>query len=184
MPSLTPRARILIYVILLFVAVLPLTTKSLFAQQVATATLTGRVLDPNGAAIAGAQIGVTQVNTGVHRETTTNDEGLYLGTGLPPGEYTMKVQAKGFTAKTSESPISLQVGQTTTVDTTLKIGDVTEVVDLVSEVPLIDTLDSKVDGFIDQRVIGSLPLNGRNFLELALLIPGNTLARHCRWCRQ
>lgn len=176
MSSVTPRSRILIYSVLLFVAMLPLSTTSLFAQQAATATLTGRVLDPNGAAIAGAEIGVTQVATGVHRETTTNDEGLYLVTGLAPGEYTMKVQAKGFTVKTSESPISLQVGQTTTVDTTLKIGGVSEVIDLVSEVPLIDTLDSKVDGFIDQRVIGSLPLNGRNFLELALLIPGNSPA--------
>ena len=176
MSSNTPRSRILISLILLFVAILPLSTKSLLAQQAATATLTGRVLDPNGAAISGAQIGITQVNTGVHRDTTTNDEGLYLLTGLAPGEYTMKVQAKGFTAKASESPISLQVGQTTTVDTILKIGDVSEVVDLVGEVPLIDTSDSKVDGFIDQRVINSLPLNGRNFLELALLIPGNSPA--------
>jgi outer membrane receptor protein involved in Fe transport len=175
MPSLTPRARVLTYVLLVAVAVLPMVT-SVRAQQVATSTLTGRVLDPNAAAIPGAQITLTQVGTGVHRETTTNDEGIYLLTGLPPGEYTMKVEAKGFRSKTSEAPIAVQVGQTRTLDTALPVGPVSEIIDLVAEIPLIDTFDSKVDGLIDQHEIDALPLNGRNFLELALLIPGNSPA--------
>ena len=147
-----------------------------YSQQVATATMTGRVVDGNGAVIAGAQISATNIATSVRRETTTNDDGLYVLSGLVPGDYTVRVQAVGFAAKTSESPITMQVGQSKTVDATLDVGSVTETVDLVGEIPLIDTTTSAVDGVIDKRLIDALPLNGRNFLELALLVPGNAPA--------
>src|SRR4030095_17190053 len=147
-----------------------------YSQQVATATMTGRIIDHNGAVIAGAQISVTNIATSARRETTTNDDGLYVLAGLVPGEYTVRVQAVGFAAKTSESPITLQVGQSKTVDATLDVGSLTETVDLVGESPLIDTNTSAVDGLIDKRLIEALPLNGRNFLELALLVPGNAPA--------
>jgi outer membrane receptor protein involved in Fe transport len=149
------------------------------AQQSATATLSGIITDPNGALIAGAQITVTQKATGVQRETTTNDEGHYVLTNLPPGEYEVKVAATGFATKVSQSPVVLQVGQSVTLDAALEIGQKTATVILdgdIYNIPLIDTLSSKVDSVVNEREIASLPLNGRNFLELALLVPGNSPA--------
>ena len=146
------------------------------AQQAATATLGGRVLDPNGAVIPGATVTVTQKATGIKRETTTNDEGSYVLANLPPGEYELKVQATGFAVKVSETPIVVQVGQAIALDTALEIGQKQTTVNLTGGVPLIETTTSTVDGVIDERQIQSLPLNGRNFLELALLVPGNSPA--------
>jgi outer membrane receptor protein involved in Fe transport len=148
------------------------------AQQPATATLTGIITDPQGAVIPGAQITATQKATGVQRETTTNSEGLYVLTNLPPGEYEVKVKATGFGTKVSQSSVTLQVGQTITLDTALEIGpkSATVTIDLIGEIPIIDTLSSKVDSVVNTREIASLPLNGRNFLELALLVPGNSPA--------
>ncbi|MDQ6652708.1 MAG: TonB-dependent receptor [Acidobacteriota bacterium] len=147
-----------------------------FAQQAATATLSGRVLDPNGAVILGAAVTATQKATGVKRETTTNDEGVFVLSNLPPGEYDLRIQAGGFADKVSQAPIVVQVGQTTTLDAKLEVGATTTTVDLIGEVPLVETDTSTVDGVINEREIQHLPLNGRNFLELALLIPGNSPA--------
>ena len=149
---------------------------SCFAQQAATATLSGRVLDTNGAVIAGAQITATQEGTSAKRETTSNSEGLYVLSGMAPGAYVVRVSATGFSTKTSDSPVTLQVGQSTTLDAKLEVGSVTETIDLIAEMPLIDTNASAVDGVIDNKLINTLPLNGRNFLELALLVPGNSPA--------
>jgi outer membrane receptor protein involved in Fe transport len=147
------------------------------AQQSTTATLSGVVTDPNGAVIPGAQITVTQAGTGLQRQATTNDVGLYVLTNLSPGEYEVKVNASGFTSKISQSLVVLQVGQTVTLDTSLEISlSASTTVDLVGEIPLIDTLSSKVDSVVNEREIKNLPLNGRNFLELALLVPGNSPA--------
>jgi hypothetical protein len=146
------------------------------AQQAATATLTGRVVDQVGAVIQGAQVTVTQKATGAGRVTYTNDEGVYTVTSLSPGGYDVKVSASGFGEKISSAPVALQVGQSVTLDVALTVAEGTTSVDLVGEIPLTDTLTSKVDAVIDARKIENLPLNGRNFLELALLAPGNSPA--------
>lgn len=147
-----------------------------FAQAAATATLSGTVLDPNGAVIRGATVTATQKTTGLKREATTNDEGSFVLSNLAPGEYDLKIQAAGFADKISKAPLALQVGQTTTLDAELELGANTTIVDLVGDSPLVNTNTSTVNGVIDEREIRSLPLNGRNFLELALLIPGNSPA--------
>ncbi|HEY0404518.1 MAG TPA: TonB-dependent receptor [Pyrinomonadaceae bacterium] len=147
------------------------------AQQPAAATLRGIVTDPNGAVVAGATVKATQIATGSVRETQTNTDGAYVLSNLAPGEYEVRVEAKGFATKVSKLPVLLQVGQSVTLDAPLEI-DVREAVtvDLIGETPLTDTLSSKVDRVIDEREIENLPLNGRNFLELALLTPGNAPA--------
>jgi outer membrane receptor protein involved in Fe transport len=148
------------------------------AQQAGVATLRGIVTDPNGAVVAGASVKATQAATGTSRETQTNDEGAYTLSNLPPGGYEVKVEAKGFDVKATA--VQLQVGQTATADVALGVSGVKEEVvcldcgvDLTS---LVDTESSKVDRVIGEREIASLPLNGRNFLELALLTPGNAPA--------
>jgi hypothetical protein len=145
-------------------------------QQLAAATLRGVVTDPQGAVVPGASVKVTNTATGATRETTTNDEGLYVLSNLPPGDYELRVEARGFAAKVSKEPIRLQVGQSVTTNVPLEISSMTEVVDLIGYTPLVDTNTSKVDRVIDEKEIANLPLNGRNFLELALLTPGNAPA--------
>lgn len=148
-----------------------------FAQQAARATLTGIVTDPHGAAVPGVKITATLDSAGIRRETVSNNEGLYVLTDLVPGEYELRVEASGFSTKVSKVPISLKVGQSVTLNMSLEIGPTqTEVVDLVGERSLIDNTASVVQGVIDSREVNTLPLNGRNFLELALLVPGNAPA--------
>jgi hypothetical protein len=166
--------------------ILPLAACALFlllpsaarSRQLATASLAGRVTDQNGAVVAGATVKATNVATGAARETRTNEEGLYAIPNLPPGGYEVRAEAAGFDAKTAS--VQLQVGQRVTADLTLGVPALKEeVVCLDCGVdlrPLVDTSESKVDSVISEREIGSLPLNGRNFLELALLAPGNAPA--------
>ena len=143
-------------------------------QQAATATLSGRVTDPNGAVVSGVRVVATQQTTGIKRETTTNGEGLYVLSNLSPGDYEVRFEGKGFNPTAPSSPVTLPVGQFVTLNIELKIG-ISEVVRIGYQ-PLIDTTTSVVNGVIDSKEVEGLPLNGRNFLELALLIPGNTLA--------
>jgi Carboxypeptidase regulatory-like domain/TonB dependent receptor len=147
-------------------------------QLAASATLRGVVRDQNGAVVAGAQVKATNAATGAARETQTNEDGLYTFPSLPVGDYQLRVNAKGF--REGATAVSLLVGQTATADVSLGVSDVNEEVlcldcgfDLT---PLVDTASSKVDRVIGAREIASLPLNGRNFLELALLTPGNAPA--------
>ncbi len=175
-PTWSGRA-ILILFLLPCLSVLVIDPPVEAAPQSVTATLTGRVIDPAGALVPGVQVIATQPATGLRRETTTNDEGLYLLSNLSPGEYGLRFVAKGFKSRESSAPISLPVGQVITLDVTLEIGSPDSfVVDLKSYQPLIDTATSVVNGVIDAKEVESLPLNGRNFLELALLAPGNAPA--------
>jgi hypothetical protein len=134
------------------------------------------VTDPQGSVIQGAIVFATQTSTGAQRRTVTTDEGLYVLPGLEAGEYEVRVQAGGFAEK-RYGGVVLLVGQNVTLDSTLDVVTVQESV-LVSgdEVPLVNTTTSVVDGVVTPREIEGLPLNGRNFLELAFLIPGNAPA--------
>lgn len=146
------------------------------AQSAATAALSGTVLDPNGAVIQGATVTVTQNATGVKRETRTTDEGFFVIPGLAAGEYEVLTQAKGFSNHLITA-VTAQVGQNLALNINLQLGTIVDSPgDLYGEAPLVDTTTSVVDGVIDKRTIENLPLNGRNFLELALLIPGNSPA--------
>ena len=146
------------------------------AQQLAAATLRGVVTDPLGALVPGATVRATNLSTNVEHDTTTNEEGAYVLPNLPPGEYELRVEAVGFASKVSKVPAVLGVGQGITVDIRLELGPTSEIVNLLGHSPMIDTSASKVDTVISAREIADLPLNGRNFLELALLAPGNAPA--------
>ena len=159
------------------VCLLLLLTVSAFGQAT-RATLTGVVTDPNGAVVPGVTVTATQTATGVRRQTTSNDEGLYVITDLAPGDYEIRVEAKGFSTKVSSVPVPVKVGQSITLNVPLEVGtpELT-VVDLVDPGrQAIDISNSLVQSVIESREVDSLPLNGRNFLELALLVPGNSPA--------
>jgi len=148
-----------------------LSSLSLWAQ-LPTATLNGIVTDPQGALVAGAKIAVTNQATGVGRDTTTGSDGHYVVANLPPGRYNVRVEASGFSANEYRD-IVLEVGRATTVDAGLKLAKVGEVVTVTGGETQVELTQSEVQGQITAQTVQSIPLNGRNFLELAFLIPGN-----------
>ena len=97
-------------------------TASALGQQATRATLTGVVTDPNGAVVPGVTITATQTANGVSRQTTSNDEGLYVLTDLAPGDYEIRVEAKGFSTKVSKVPVPVKVGQSITLNVPLEVG--------------------------------------------------------------
>jgi len=158
------------------IAILVAFVPKAFAQQSATASISGTVKDSVGALVTGAQITVTQKATGIKRETTSNGDGFFAITNLAAGIYEMKVRAKGFTEKIIPS-INLQVGQTFDLEVPMAVT-VQETVTLDDRFnyELVNKTTAVVDGVIRDFEIENLPLNGRNFLELALLVPGNSPA--------
>jgi outer membrane receptor protein involved in Fe transport len=163
----------LIVHLILTVSFFGLFVSTIQAQQ-ANATLTGVVSDPNGAVIAGATVTATNKATNLSRTVSNNDEGVYVISSLPVGDYDIKFSASNFKTHIYQS-IEFKVGQTVTLNPTLEVGQITGE-DFIQIAPLIDTNSSKVDQVINDREIENLPLNGRNFLELALLTPGNAPA--------
>jgi hypothetical protein len=148
----------------------------ILAQQAANATLTGTVTDQMGAVIPDAQVTATNKATGVKRETISNESGLYVLSNMTPGDYDVILESKGFATKATKA-VSLKVGQTVTLNARLEVATYGAVVDDITyRPPLINNSNAVIDGVIVSREVESLPLNGRNFLELALLVPGNSLA--------
>jgi hypothetical protein len=134
-------------------------------------SITGRVTDPAGASVAEAQVRATQEGTGFSRTATTDTEGLYVIPSLQPANYTLTVEAKGFSTS-KESAITLLADQTLTVNVGLKLGMTTEVVTVTSSALQVDIATSTLKQVIEQERISELPLNGRNAAQLTLLVAG------------
>ena len=141
------------------------------AAQQETATITGAVTDASGAIIPRAAVTVTNVHTNQSVRTESDDRGLYVVPSLRPGEYSVTAESSGF-PKTVRSGITLQVAQVARVDITLQTGQLTEVVEVVGATSLLETQTSSRGAVIDQKKIVELPLNGRDYNQLALLSPG------------
>ena len=140
-----------------------------------SAVLNGDVLDPSGAAVSGAAITVQSKATGISRTATTNATGLFIVNALSPGEYDVRISATGFDTTTSQ--VRLEVGQQRDLKIRLQLkSERVNVLVNSTDAPLVNTTSSIVDGVISSEQIDSLPLNGRNFLELSLLVPGNSPA--------
>ena len=156
-------------VLLPVVLFLVLSVSNLHAQQ---ASLTGRVVDPSGAALPGAAVSVTNVDTGIRTAVVTDGEGHYTIPLLPPGRYRITVDLSGFRSQT-KSGLELAVQQTARYDFKLDLGALAETVDV--RTPLVESQTSALGHVIDNTQIRDLPLNGRNPLELSRLTPGVTL---------
>jgi hypothetical protein len=144
----------------------------LSAQQANTGAVTGIVTDPQGAVIARAQVTARNSATNATRTTRSNNSGNYLLSNLVPGEYRIEVEASTF--KRMVQTVEVAVGQVVRADIGMKVGE-TIVADVFGTAP-VNTTTSTIDSVIDTRTIEQLPLNGRNYLELALLVPGNAPA--------
>src|SRR5262245_26289417 len=136
------------------------------AAQQTTATLTGTVTDPAGAVVAGVTITATNLATNAVRETKTSDTGSYTLPFLPAGDYSVSAAAGGFRTQKIDR-ITLQVQQVARVDVQLQLGDVAETVTVEAQAVVLQTDNATVGAVIDGAKIVDLPLNGRNFVQLA-----------------
>src|SRR5207247_732473 len=135
-----------------------------------TGSIRGVVKDQRGAVITNASVTVTNKATGSARTAKPGNDGIYAVENLPAGDYEIKIEAEGFA--TQNILVVVQVGGTTPGDASLRVGAKGEVVDVVAEAPIIDKQNYKIDGVVNRMQVDNLPLNGRNFLQLALLEPG------------
>jgi hypothetical protein len=139
--------------------------------QTATGQITGTVKDANGAVLAKAKVKINSALTGLTRETTTNEEGIYVLPLLPVGVYAVTVEHPGFHAA-KKANISINVDQIVRADFDLKVGDVSAVVEVESGAVALDTETASMGQIVSQRQVTQLPLNGRNFLSLLFLNGG------------
>ena len=137
----------------------------------ATGSILGTITDTSGAVIVGAKVVVTNVSTNVSRETMTNGAGYYQVDNLIPGEYALTVEMQGF-KKAVRGKFELQVAQSARIDLSMEVGEVTQTVEITAAAPLLNTTDATVGQVVGVRETRELPLNGRNYLQLAALVPG------------
>jgi Carboxypeptidase regulatory-like domain/TonB dependent receptor len=141
--------------------------------QTSTSLLSGTVFDHSGAVVAGAVVTVVNEATGVTLKQTTNSTGLYAFPSIPVGAYTVTVEAAGFKTA-NQTGNKLVVGTPLTVNITLEIGSATEVVKVEASVEQINTTNATLGNVVERHTVTTLPLNGRNPLNLIVLEPGVT----------
>jgi outer membrane receptor protein involved in Fe transport len=137
-----------------------------------TATLQGSVTDPQGAVVPNAKIVVRSQATGAERAAQTDAEGNYQVSSLLPGAYRVEVQAQGFQTHVVND-LTLEVARTVVQNFQLTVGAVEQTVTVTSDTPVVETATTSVGTVINQRTVQEIPLNGRHFVDLGLLIPGS-----------
>jgi hypothetical protein len=144
---------------------------SLFAQQtLSTGSINGTVTDPTGAVVSNARVTITSISTGQKVELSSNAAGLFSSGPLAPDTYKVQVAAKGFS--TVSQNVVVQVGNTATVNAKLAVGQESTVVEVQGSSVQVNTEQATVQGVLTSAQIENLPVNGRNFLDLAQLEPG------------
>ena len=156
---------------LLTVAVLIASCIALYGQTtISTGSVQGTVMDQSGALVAGAKVTITNKATSRVINVSTTSAGAYTSGALTPGDYVVRVEAKGF--KTSEAAFTVQVGVTSSGNIKLQVGEATQVVEVQASEVQVNTEQATVQGVLTTQQIENLPINGRNFLDLAQLEPG------------
>lgn len=144
----------------------------LLAQGVSgSASIAGTVTDETGAVIPGATVTLVSVERGSEQELSTNEAGNYVYPDITPGTYTVRVSSEGF-ATQEITDLDVQVGQRAAVNVELAVGQVTNVVTVEAVAVLLETENNAIGTVVDSERVNELPLNGRNFLQLALLAGG------------
>ena len=142
---------------------------AVFSQT--TSGLTGTVSDVSGAAMQGAKVTLTSTETGAQRESTSNESGGYEFTALQPGGYTLTFQKEGF-AQVTSAAIRLEVNQVARLDVSMHPGAVNENIQVTAAAALLESSNSEIGQVIETKAVSDLPLNGRNFAQLAILGTG------------
>jgi hypothetical protein len=159
------RSRAWLALLLSFVATAPA------PPQTVRGTILGTVTDPSGAATPHARVTVREIATGLTRTEFANNEGEYSIPQLPAGRYDLEVEAPNF-KKTERTGIELRVDERLRIDVPLAVGQVTEIVAVEAASSVVSTDSATVGNVVDNKKVTELPLNGRNFLQLNLLVPG------------
>ena len=144
-----------------------------WAQRV-TGSIAGTVTDPTGALVPNAKVVARNAATNLERTATTNNDGFYRLDLLPPGTYALTIEVQGFKREVLKD-ITLQIDQVARIDARLEVGQMTEEVTVSSSPPLVDTASAAIGDVIENKRIVELPLNGRNFQQLALLTASTTV---------
>jgi hypothetical protein len=161
------RRNTLLVVVILFCSLCPL----LYSQ--ANGTFSGTVADKTGSVIAGAKVTITSQLTGVSREASTDSSGHYLAPLLPVSVYTVHVESQGF-QPAEQRDLKLQVNEQREVDFTLNPASVTQTVEVSATQVAVQTTNATLGQVITDQQVAQLPLNGRDFVQLATLTPGTT----------
>jgi outer membrane receptor protein involved in Fe transport len=156
---------------LLLAALTALLVSAVALGQTTTATLSGVVKDASGALVPDVKVTARNAATGATRDTRTDSEGRYSLTNLGPGQYEVRAERAGFKTA-AQSGVILTVGGATVLDLTIQIGEVTEVVEVKQEEPLIEPTKAELSRVVNERSIESLPIIGRNFVDFAKLSSG------------
>ena len=141
--------------------------------QLPTGEITGMVTDSSGGAIADATVTLTNTATNAERLLATNSGGIYDATALQPGSWSIRISKTGFRTEVRKS-VDLEVSQVARLDFMLTVGDISQTVEVRGASPVLDTETATVGTVVETRRIEELPLNGRNYLQLASLTPGAT----------
>jgi len=141
------------------------------AQSSTTGNITGTVRDPQGAAVPKAEVTITEEKTGASRTVSATEDGFYNATSLPAGVYSISTSPAGF-KKTITTGVELHVNENKTVNLDLQVGAVTETVTVTSESTPVELRSGEVSSLISEKQVTELPLNGRNYAQLALMVPG------------
>lgn len=149
---------------------------SFSVAQTTNATVTGRVLDPSNAVIAGATVTVTNQETNGHFGSQTTTEGTFVVPSLPPGRYRVEVSKEGFKTVLKDDVV-LHVQDVIALNFTMPVGSTSESITVSGGVPLVQTESSTQSAVLDNRAIEGMPVNGRNYLDLMQLVPGVTVNR-------
>jgi Carboxypeptidase regulatory-like domain/TonB dependent receptor len=137
-----------------------------------TATLKGTITDEKGAVVPGAKVTATNQATSVERTSESDSEGNYQLAALPVGTYTIKVETQGFKTELVQN-LAVEVGRTIERNFQLQVGTVAENISVTAEAPIIENATTSVGTVINQRTVQEIPLNGRHFVDLGLLLPGS-----------
>src|SRR5580698_8982947 len=151
-------------------AILVVTTSLSLHGQSTFGTVDGTVVDSSGAAVAGAQVTLTNTGTQEKRTQSTGGEGLYQFVNVTPGDYRLDIEKSGF-KHFARTNVVVQVQQDTHIDATLPVGQASETVEVTAETPLLQAETSSLGQVVEQRKADELPLNGRNIFNLVSIAP-------------
>jgi hypothetical protein len=155
----------------IFAVLLVFTLPARVSAQMVGATISGTVVDPSGAVVAGVKILVKNESTGSIANAATNSVGVFDAPNLPPGTYDLTASATGFSTLI-RNRITLTVGQELVLNLTLQIGNTSQQIEVNTEAPTVDLANATIGGVVNQATVEQLPLNGRSWSDLAILAPG------------
>src|SRR5216683_1963284 len=149
----------------------------LWAQPILAQTSTGKVggtiTDSSKAAVPGARVTLKNLATAIESTSTSNERGIFLFVNVQPGNYSLIIEREGF-SRAQEDSFTVSVNQFLIRDITLSLGQVSETIRVAAEAPLLQTSSTELGTVINNKAVGDLPLNGRNFTQLLTLTPGAT----------